>query len=117
MAESPYTYKSPRAICVNCGDRIIKLDEFHDDDWWRHEHNNAHRCAKGNLVFFALPADAKHIGQFRVGERVFWRGQLGECSGIIRDILRPENSGYILRTESDGIETFHPITEVSLSHV
>lgn len=59
MATSPYNWNSPRSVCKHCGCRIIKLREYYDDSWWRHEHNDTARCPSGKegviLDTFASP--------------------------------------------------------------
>lgn len=115
-----YSYKSPKSECVNCGDAIIKLDEHHDDSWWVHERSKVSRCPSGKngvkLELFAHPSAIQRIGGFFIGAKVYWQGQVGECSGIISAITRPENSSYVLRVDSgDGVETFHGILEVFIN--
>jgi len=60
---SAYSYNSPRSLCIHCGDRIIKVTAYHDDSFWRHEHNDAARCPSGKkgvqLKTFATPVAAQ----------------------------------------------------------
>jgi len=54
--------------------------------------------------------------KFDIGQRVYWQGQFGECSGVIIEITRPENSGYVLKLDiGDGAETYSSESEVSPS--
>jgi len=53
---------------------------------------------------------------FNIGQRVYWQGQIGECSGVIIEITRPENSGYVLKVDiGDGAEMYQLESEVSPS--
>jgi len=52
--------------------------------------------------------------KFAIGQRVFWRGQIGECSGVIMEITHPENSGYVLKLDiGDGAEIYQTASSVA----
>lgn len=73
--------------CPECGAMLLRVATLHGSTF-QFSGFKCEPCGKR----FGL----QEIPIHSIGQRVYWQGQEGQCSGVVQRITHPENSGFVL---------------------